>query len=105
MIHLIFSVYDEGTNAYLQPFFMPTSNAAVRAISDLANDPKHNFCRHASDYTLFEIGSYNDANARIDAYKTPKAIAKAIELRAKAGNVSFPDNGSLFDQLNEDEKS
>lgn len=84
MLHSIFTVYDEASDAYLQPFFMATQAAAVRAISELANDPNHQFCKHAKDFTLFEIGQFNDANAHIDTYKTSKAIVKCLELRKTA---------------------
>ena len=52
MIHKIFSVYDSKVEAYLQPFFMQTRGAAVRAITELVADPKHQFGKYPMDYTL-----------------------------------------------------
>lgn len=55
-----FSVYDSKAEAFMPPFFMQTVGAAVRAFSDLSNDPNTMVNRHPSDYVLYEIGSFDD---------------------------------------------
>jgi hypothetical protein len=56
----VFSVYDVKAGAYIQPFFMPTTALALRLFADCVADPSHAFCKHPSDYVLFELGSYDD---------------------------------------------
>lgn len=56
---LAFAVYDAKAEAYLRPFFAETKGLAVRSFRDASNDPQHEMCRHAADYTLFEIGSFD----------------------------------------------
>ncbi|RYF45625.1 MAG: hypothetical protein EOO38_15670 [Cytophagaceae bacterium] len=76
----IFAVYDSKAEAYLQPFFMPSRGTALRAFTDAVNDPQGSFQKHAADYTLFELGEYNDADASITEL-TPKVnLANAREL-------------------------
>lgn len=62
MFHKVFTIYDSKSDAYLQPFFLHTTGQAVRAISDCVNDPKHQFAKHPADYTLFEIGTFDDSS-------------------------------------------
>lgn len=61
MVKKVFTVYDEKSEAYLQPFFLDTIGQATRAITDCVNDVNHAFCRHSADYTLFLLGEYDDA--------------------------------------------
>lgn len=79
MIYKIFGIYDSKAEAYLPPFNMKSKGEAVRAVSELANDPKHNFCKYASDFTLFELGSWDDATAKFDLLSTPHSLGVLIE--------------------------
>lgn len=65
----IFSVYDSKALCYGVPFFMPSTGAAVRAFSDLANDPQSTVHRHGSDFVLYQIGNFDDS----------KGVVKSIE--------------------------
>lgn len=84
---LIFSVYDEKAEAYLQPFYFTTVNQAIRAITDCVADPNHNFNRHASDFTLFQIGTFFDDTGKI-ANEVPKSLGNLIEFKADYNNSS-----------------
>lgn len=59
MILKIFSIQDSKAAAHLPPFFMATTNQAMRTFSDCCNDKKHAFCLHPEDYTIFEHGSFD----------------------------------------------
>lgn len=61
----IFSVYDSKVEAYLTPFFFPSRGHALRHFGDLANDPSSLLCKHAADFTLFELGHFDDSNAML----------------------------------------
>ena len=70
MIQKIFTVHDGVADAYLTFFFLPNTPMAVRAICDCLSDTNHAFGKNPQDYTLFEIGTFNDATAEIE-YITP----------------------------------
>lgn len=55
-----FSVYDAKAQAYLPPFFFRATGEAVRAFTTAANTSGHDFNNYADDYTLFEVGEFND---------------------------------------------
>lgn len=61
MEHVVFSIYDSKAEAYLPPFITPNIAVAVRMFSSAACDPTHNFAKFAGDYTLFEIGKFDDS--------------------------------------------
>ncbi len=74
----MFVIYDSKANAYMQPWFLTTKPMAIRAFTDCIADPKHNFGAHPEDYTLFDIGTFNSADAKIH-WKTPVSIGNGIE--------------------------
>jgi hypothetical protein len=79
MVQKIFTIYDSKAEAYLSPFFMSAKGQALRAFGDSVNDPNHQFNKHAEDFTLFELGEYDDLSASFNLYDTPVALGKAIE--------------------------
>ena len=78
MIHRIFTVYDEKAEAYLPPFYFQAVGQAIRAFSDSANDPNHQFNKHPSDYTIFELGHFDDQDAKFHPFETPHSHGLAI---------------------------
>jgi len=60
MIQKVFSIYDCKAEAFLPPFYTHNARVAVRMLQKAATDTSHDFCRFAADYTLFEIGEWDD---------------------------------------------
>lgn len=81
----VFSVYDSAVGAFLQPFFSPSVGAALRSLTDAVNDGKHQFAMHTSDYTLFCVGSWDDASGVFEC-GSPERVVSCLELVIK--NVS-----------------
>lgn len=65
----VYTVYDSKAEMYLQPFFMRAKGEALRAFSDMCNDEKTQFGAHPEDYTLFEIGTYDDSKGKFVPYE------------------------------------
>lgn len=63
----IFTVFDQKASAFLQPFFSPTVGTAIRAFSDTINDPNSMLSKHPADFTLFEIGGFDDQSGVVDS--------------------------------------
>ncbi len=79
MILKLFSVYDEKAKAYLPPFALPEKGMAVRTFGDCVNDKNHAFGQHPEDYTLFEVGSYDDTKGKITENK--QTIGNGLEFK------------------------
>lgn len=77
----VLTVYDSKAAAYLPPFYMRTTAEAVRAYEATSNDPESNMCKYPEDYTLFEIGTWDDNNGEIEMYEVKKSLGLAIEYK------------------------
>ena len=86
MILKVYLIYDNGIEAYLQPFYARNKGEALRSVTDLVNDPKHHFCQHAKDYTLFEVGEYDDKAGVVQMYTAKDSIANFVELKKTEQN-------------------
>lgn len=80
MIQRICSIYDSKAVAWHQPLFFPSNAAALRSFADAVNGDGE-FARHAEDYTLFELGSWDPSTGAMLVGKTPVSIAVGINLK------------------------
>lgn len=75
----VFSVFDSKVGAYLTPFFSRSTGEAIRAFTQAANDSQTQFCKFAEDFTLFEIGEWDDQNSKFELLASHVSLGKAIE--------------------------
>lgn len=56
------AVFDSAMEAYLRPFFVPTTNMAVRSFTDEVNRQAEDnqMYRHPDDYTLHCLGEFDE---------------------------------------------
>lgn len=87
MILKVFGIYDSKVNAYLPPFMMKTIGEAERALISHCNDSQHNFCKHAEDFTLFELGEWDDSTAKYKLHSAPHSIACFIQYKRQEPQV------------------
>lgn len=93
MIIKLFTVYDCKAECYLPPFNMKSRGEAIRAFTDTLNDGTTPMGKHPEDYTLFEIGEYDDTNAKITGMQAPVSIGGALEFMAPAAVLENHANG------------
>lgn len=86
MKHKVFAIYDDKAKAYLPPFFMHTVGMAVRVFADCVNTADHAFNRHPGDYTLFEIGEFDDVRGVIDGHTELTLIANGLQYFGTKGS-------------------
>lgn len=75
----IYSVYDAKTKVYGQPNFLLNMGAATRAWTEAANDRTMSIGRHPADYTMFEIGEWDDESGVIKMHEAKISLGCAIE--------------------------
>lgn len=78
MLHKLFTIYDEKAEVFLPPFFVPTLGIALRAFTDTINSKDHQFGKHPADYTIFQLGSFDDATAELEQ-KPKKSLGNGVE--------------------------
>lgn len=78
MIEEIFTVYDSAAKRYLQPFFAPTLEVAIRMFRELANKPEHQFGKYPSDYELRHIGSFDGETGTVTPADPTHSLGVAL---------------------------
>lgn len=81
MIMKICSIWDAKAEAFTQPMFFHSSSAAVRAFADAVNAPESIHSKHPEDYTLFELGAWDEREGKILVQKAPVSLAVGIHLK------------------------
>lgn len=81
MLVKVFGIYDSKAEAYLPPFFMKSKGEAIRAITAHVSDPQHNFCKYAEDFTLFELGSWDDSTGVFTLLNAPHSLGVLLEFK------------------------
>lgn len=76
----IFSVFDNKAEAFITPFFMPRPAMAERVFREMCNAEDHQFGKHPSDYTLFELGEFDDSNGSVTPC-VPKPMFNGLEVK------------------------
>lgn len=79
MIHKIYSIHDSKADAYLPPFFLHADGMATRSFQDCITDPEHAFGKHPQDYTLFNIGTFNDKTSELEYFSPIKNLGNGVE--------------------------
>ena len=75
----IFTVFDSKAGLYLQPFFSQSTGTAIREFSSAANTSEHAFHIHASDFTLFHLGEFDQADGKFNLLNAPASLGTAIQ--------------------------
>lgn len=94
MMYQCFCVRDNAIGAFLPPFFTRSRGEALRSFSEAVNDEKHQFHRHAADYTLYAIGAWDDTNGLLSPLE-PARIASATEVLVE--DPVFPPSARVRD--------
>lgn len=100
MVQKVFSIYDEKAKMYQPPFMAHTKGQVIRTFTDIVNEKGHPINQHPSDYTLFELGTFDNLTGKYECNKTPLSLGVAIEFVNQ--EVSVNNNGS---RLNSEELS
>lgn len=79
MKHIICSIYDTATEAYMRPFTAQSSGQAMRMFEDEARRPESEIGKHPEDYALFKIATFDDNRGHIEPIE-PICLRRAHEI-------------------------
>ena len=80
MIKQIFAIRDVKAEAFHTPFYAQTKGAAIRTISDYANEKGTPLNQHPEDYMLFHIGAFSEMSGEIRGLEQPEPVITVLEL-------------------------
>lgn len=75
----VFSVYDSKVEAFILPFYSATTASAKRSFDTAANKEGHDFARHGADYTLFELGEFDESTGDFKLHPAKINLGSAIQ--------------------------
>jgi len=83
MIYKVFTIYDSKSETYLQPQYCKTKNECLRIFTDIvnSNDSQNQVAKHPEDYTLFEIGEYDDSIGSFSMLPASISLGNALEYK------------------------
>jgi hypothetical protein len=85
MILKICAVRDQAVDAFARPYFVPTTGLAIRSFTDEVNreSDDNQLYKHPKDFTLYELGDYDDNEAKITTHAQPKLLISADQVLTK----------------------
>jgi len=66
MIYKVFAVLDIKAGYFSRPWYFPSTGEALRTFQDLASDMSTLVGKHPGDFSLYMIGTWNDASGQFD---------------------------------------
>lgn len=80
----IFCIYDSIGQYFTPPFFAINQGDAVRSVTCLVNsDQDVPICTNPNDFTLYEIGFFDDSSASIETHAQPQFMCVCSALVTK----------------------
>lgn len=85
---IMFSTYDSKAKTFSAPFTMLTIGMAIRGFEEATKDTNSMLNRYPNDFSLYEIGTYDDSNATCELKSPINLLAIASEFVNKKPSVS-----------------
>lgn len=84
----LYSVYDSVAEVWGKPFPMKNKGEAIRGFTQAVNDQSTQLYLHPEDYTLFEIGEWDDDTGTIIMHPAKISCGVAIEYKSSPQNYN-----------------
>jgi len=75
----VFSIYDSKVKAFMSPFFMQHQGQAIRAFQGLIADKNTNVGKYPADFTLMEIGTFDEESGRLESLEGKVDLGNALK--------------------------
>lgn len=80
----VVAVFDSKIKGWMQPSFHLHLGQILRSWEELVNDGQSPMSRHPGDFTLFEIGEWDDVDGSIKAHSAPVSLSTAMAAKNTA---------------------
>lgn len=79
--NLVFAVFDEKAQTYATTLGVhPTVSVAIRAFTLACQNPETFYNRFPGDYSLYNLGTYDERSGVITSYNEPRFVIRASEI-------------------------
>lgn len=83
MILIAVAVRDSAVDAFMRPFFVPTTAFAVRSFGDAVKEADSPMSKAPQDYALFELGSFDEESGKFVNLDSPRQLIRAQDIKEK----------------------
>lgn len=80
MKKIYYAVYDRKAEMYAPPFLEVKDGTAIRAIQDAIASKDHPFAKHPADFSLHQLGTFDDETGVITANEKPVKLQEIENL-------------------------
>lgn len=81
---VLYTLYDCKSETYLSPTAHPARGEAIRSFSKAVNDGQSVVSSNPEDFTLFEIGTFDDRTGVVSLYDARIAIGNGVDFKQVA---------------------
>lgn len=77
MILKVYSIRDDKAGTFAAPFYQANHQVAQRSLNQAALDPNTTIHKFPSDFALYCVGEFDDANGKITPLDQPEFVSYA----------------------------
>lgn len=78
------AVRDSAVDAFMRPFFVPTTAFAVRSFGEEMKNADSPMAKSPQDFALFELGSFDEESGRFENLESPRQLVRAQDVAVKS---------------------
>lgn len=79
MLFTVFSIFDSAIKTWLPPMYARNKGEMLRNFADAVQDANSKLAKHPGDYSLFELGTFDDDKCIFDMLKAPVRLCLALD--------------------------
>jgi hypothetical protein len=84
MLMCVCTLRDEVLSTFARPMFTRNVAEATRSFTIEANNAESEIFKHSSDYSIWELGTYDDDTASFSLLPQPRLICRASDVVSKS---------------------
>lgn len=83
MLLSVFAIFDTTVKAWMRPLYARNAQEMLRQFSEAVEDPQSQLSRHPADFTLFQLGTFDDNEGTFEIFPAPVRLAMAQDFVKK----------------------
>ncbi|AXH76112.1 MAG: nonstructural protein [Microviridae sp.] len=79
----IVAIFDQATESFGRPIFVPHVGQSIRSFMDELRKPDSELSLHPGDYSLFELGDFDERFGTFNGHTAPRRLASGSDFVSK----------------------
>lgn len=78
---VVVAVRDSAVDAFMRPFFVPSTGMAVRSFRDEVARSESEMFRHPADYELFQLAEFDEETGKFENLASPRSLIRGADCK------------------------